>query len=284
MDLLGQCKEHRVHLIKMVGFVGVCVGTSVGLKLGIDSRRNLDRFGSDEHLRRGLVRKSERCRVLRCLEDGGNGEDGSDLIEVKKEKASSEGKVKKGSQKHLFNLKSQLVDAVEGKLMGFVFGEESDDQEEDLIEDIIEKLEDESMFKNPTGSQLLVNNWRLIYTSSSIARFNEGLSSLHKFIPGGRCVGIRLNLGARDSDAELVESLVGAGGFETDITVSTKWRIRDESCFVLEHDKIQWFMFKRYADSWKPLRAFTVFDITYLDQDILITRGQTGQVYCWQVV
>eukprot|EP00183_Erythrolobus_madagascarensis_P005789 CAMPEP_0185847186 /NCGR_PEP_ID=MMETSP1354-20130828/2561_1 /TAXON_ID=708628 /ORGANISM="Erythrolobus madagascarensis, Strain CCMP3276" /LENGTH=254 /DNA_ID=CAMNT_0028547449 /DNA_START=240 /DNA_END=1004 /DNA_ORIENTATION=- len=203
-----------------------------------------------------------------------------------------------GDDGEVDEIKAELRVATKGIRMGFDLGEDVGGDDDDDIEELLEELETKyekreavSVGKGDAAEDqdetqeidfdLLVGDWSLQYTSSTLARFTGGLSSLHKLVPRGRSVKIVMSIKQVDSDAMMFETVRGAGGIGTQIKLWSKWRVKGPARFALEHDKIEYFKLKRFADSWKPLRAFSLFDVTHLDRDSLVARGQAGQVYYW---
>ncbi|KAA8499833.1 hypothetical protein FVE85_7418 [Porphyridium purpureum] len=166
--------------------------------------------------------------------------------------------------------------------MGIEFDEDGCEQD-DEIEEVLEEIEELSTGEVNLGSgEQLAESWALLYTSSSIARYHRGMSSLHKNFPGGRCEHITLTINEQDGFGELVETINTLGGLKPKVRVNFSWDIKGTNRVVLQLDRLKLGPTSFYADSWKPLRAFTTFDVTFINSQALVCRGATGQLYFWK--
>lgn len=156
-------------------------------------------------------------------------------------------------------------------------------KQEALVEDLIEKLEDINTVDIPTKDPRLLGAWQLMYTSSSITRFFGGVTGVQRLLPEGEIGRIVQFIDLENGTSRFTEQV----SYELPIVGKTvtseavvEGKIRPSSAVRLlwdaERVKMSWFSW--FADGWKTMRAFRISDITYLDDNLRITRGQTGSV------
>lgn len=151
------------------------------------------------------------------------------------------------------------------------------------IEDAIEGLEDLNEIELPTKHEFMAGDWELIYTSSSITRYFGSVTGFHRLLPEGNVGKIVQTIDTEDGTSVFRERIsfelpIFGNEMESDAVCYGKLRAASETRQTWEPEYVQFYFFKRFADGWKTLRAFQVADTTYLDEDIRITRGQTGNV------
>lgn len=153
---------------------------------------------------------------------------------------------------------------------------------EALVEDLAEQVEDSNTCAAPTTASEVNGSWELLYTSSTLTRFHGGLSGLHKFVEGS--VGrITQEIDMESGTSTFYETIIYElplvkKAVEAKVIVSGKIRAVNATrqMWVPESIKASWFQI--WAESWKSVRAFTVAETTYLDDQLRITRGQTGSL------
>lgn len=193
-------------------------------------------------------------------------------------------KVNRSVEDDVSSLRLALVEACTGLNRGLDFDPDADveTKEEELVEDLAERLEDLNPCSAPTESSNMHGSWDLLYTSSTLARYTRGLSGLHKYVNGkvGRIVQ---HFDPEDGTCTFSEQisyslpLVAKPASET---VVIRGRIRNvnetRQIWTPENIKASWL--RLWAENWKSLRAFTNAETTYLDKYIRITRGQNGSL------
>lgn len=157
------------------------------------------------------------------------------------------------------------------------------DPKEEVVEDLIDDLEQLNNVSVPTKDARMFGLWELMYTSSTITRYYGGATGLQKFLPEGRVGKIEQYIDAEDGTCEFREIIsfgVPLLGKQLEGVAVAKGVLRNtsETRQVWEPRRVEFYFLKQFADSWKTLRAFQVADTTYLDNDLRITRGQTGSV------
>lgn len=171
-------------------------------------------------------------------------------------------------------------------------GLESTDLEQLEILSIVELVEGASTnlirSKQQIAESELSGNWELLYTSSSAMKFNKGLSGLGGSMPNGRFGSLRQKLVATKllTDVEYVERIeMVPSSASFDVTVTGTWDLRTSvSLFTGEPslvmnvvpDRVTYGPTSTRADHWKSLGPMNMLDITYLDEDLRIMRGNTS--------
>lgn len=155
------------------------------------------------------------------------------------------------------------------------------DEREATVEDLVEELERLNDVNVPTKDPRMYGLWQLVYTSSSIIRYYGGATGLQRYLPDGKVGKIEQYIDSEDGTCEIREAIsfgVPLLGKQLDGVAVAKGKLRatGQTRQVWEPEKVYFYFLKQFADSWKTLRAFQVADTTYLDDDLRITRGQTG--------
>lgn len=134
----------------------------------------------------------------------------------------------------------------------------------------------------------LAGKWELLYASSSAMKFNKGLSGLGGSFPNGRFAGLVQNLRATKfvTDVEYLERIeVNPSSASFDVKVTGNWDLRSSvSLFtgepslvlIVEPEKVTYGPTSTRADHWKSLGPLNMLDVTYLDEDVRIMRGNTA--------
>ncbi|GKY96420.1 hypothetical protein MPSEU_000601500 [Mayamaea pseudoterrestris] len=134
----------------------------------------------------------------------------------------------------------------------------------------------------------LAGVWDLVYSSSSAMRFNKGLSGIGGSFPNGRFAGVTQNLKASKylTDVEYLERIeVNPSSASFDVKVTGSWDLQKSvSLFTGEPsvvltivpDMVTYGPTFTRADHWKSLGPTNMLDITYLDNDLRIMRGNTA--------
>lgn len=144
-------------------------------------------------------------------------------------------------------------------------------------------MEDSTDCVVPTRDARVFGTWKLIYTSSSITRYFGGLTGLQRLLPDGSVGRIRQTIDAEDGTSVFDECISCDVPFRSRranllATVTGKIRSTSETRQVWQPETVRLAGFSRFAETWKTLRAFQVADITFLDDQLRITRGQNGSV------
>jgi hypothetical protein len=132
----------------------------------------------------------------------------------------------------------------------------------------------------------LAGSWELLYTSSAMMKFNKGLSGLGSTL--GKFHGLVQNLRASKylSDVEYVERIqTTAEAASFDVTITGDWKLKRSVSLltgdptiqlVVEPDRVNYGPTSTRADHWKSVRSMNLLDVTYLDDDLRIMRGNTS--------
>lgn len=172
-------------------------------------------------------------------------------------------------------------------------GLESTEREEELILDLVTEIEKDNtnLVRLKDGNvelSDLAGEWEMLYTSSSAMKFNKGLSGIGGSFPNGRFGGLKQTLKATSvmSDVEYSEFIdVNPSSASFDVKVNGNWDLRrsvslftgDPSVVLaVEPDRVTYGPTSTRADHWKSLGPMNMLDVTYLDDDIRIMRGNTA--------
>jgi hypothetical protein len=134
----------------------------------------------------------------------------------------------------------------------------------------------------------LTGTWDLLYSSSSAMKYNKGLSGLGGSFPNGKFGGLTQNLMTSKftTDVEYIERIdVTPSAASFDVTVTGGWDLRTSiSIFTgepslvmtVEPDRVTYGPTSTRADHWKSLGPLNMLDVSYLDDDLRIMRGNTS--------
>lgn len=172
-------------------------------------------------------------------------------------------------------------------------GLECTEQEQAQILQLVNELEMEPQnVCLSKGGQIqmddLAGSWDLLYTSSGMMKFNKGLTGLGGTFPSGRFGGLRQNLIATKyiTDVEYIERIeVVPEQNSFDAIVNGDWELKSSvSLFTgapstiisVEPEKVMYGPTTTRADHWKSVRSMNLLDLSYLDEDLRIMRGNTS--------
>ena len=158
---------------------------------------------------------------------------------------------------------------------------------------IVEMLENDTtnMIRSKQGiisPQELSGEWEMIYSSSSAMKFNQGLTGLGGSVPNGRFGTLKQKLVATKylTDVEYMEHIeMTPSSASFDVKVTGTWELRTSvSLFTGEPsivmnvvpDRVTYGPTSTRADHWKSLGPMNMLDISYLDDDIRVMRGNTS--------
>ena len=194
-----------------------------------------------------------------------------------------------------FDRKAELLDAINDLALENLLpcGLEASDREQREILSIAEQLEQQptNMIRFPQvplEPKDLDGTWELLYSSSSAMKFNKGLSGLGGSFPNGRFGSLKQKLTVTKflTDVEYVEHIeVSPKNASFDVTVTGTWDLRTSvSLFTGEPsvvmsvrpDRVSYGPTSTRADHWKSLGPLNMLDISYLDEDLRIMRGNTA--------
>lgn len=134
----------------------------------------------------------------------------------------------------------------------------------------------------------LTGKWELLYSSSSAMKFNKGLSGLGGSFPNGKFGGLTMVLesGKFMSDVNYLERIeVTPSSASFDVKVNGDWGLRKSvSLFTGEPstvlsvvpERVEYGPTSTRADHWKSLGPMNMLDLTYLDDDLRVMRGNTS--------
>ena len=222
-------------------------------------------------------------------EDDGNDSDASDTVAVGTPDATSTQIQDDDS------LKEELLDYI-AKLSRdpdlLPCGLDSTEREQERLLDIVADLEEQrSNLVITKGGDIqqedLTGDWDLIFTTSSTMKFNQGLSGLGGSFPNGKFGGVvqKLQASKWTSDIEYKERIEVPAGASFDVTVTGDWKLKGTvnlftgeptTVMAIEPDKVKYGPTSTKADHWKALGPLNLLDITYLDDDLRVMRGNTS--------
>ncbi len=180
-------------------------------------------------------------------------------------------------------------------------GMEALESEQKEILGIAEAVEKEpsNLVRQKQGNldpEILDGDWELLYTSSSAFKFNQGLSGLGGSVPNGKFGNLVQKLKASKflTDVEYVEHIVlNPDSASFDVKVTGTWDLRTSvSLFTGEPsivmtvtpDRVTYGPTSTRADHWKSLGPMNMLDISYVDDDLRIMRGNTSvdTIFVWR--
>ena len=171
-------------------------------------------------------------------------------------------------------------------------GLDSTEREQERMLDIVADLEEQrSNLVIAKGGDIqpedLTGDWDLIFTTSSTMKFNQGLTGLGGSFPNGKFGGVVQKLQATKwtSDIEYKERIEVPAGASFDVTVTGDWLLKasvnlftgcSTTVMQVEPDKVEYGPTSTKGDHWKALGPLNLLDITYLDDDLRVMRGNTS--------
>ena len=205
------------------------------------------------------------------------------VIRAATSKASKSAKIEASS------LKNTLLKALAPMKRGIFIDPDEDPTDEELrIEQLVDLLESINDCSSPTQSPLIDGRWKLIYTSSSLTRFFGGVTGLQRLLPEGRIGEIVQEIRTEDGlmvfEEEVIFELPVMGVIKWVVSVEGDLRSSSSTRHIWEAETVRLGSLKWFADGWKTVRAFQISDITYLDNTLRITRGQTGSIAIFQQI
>lgn len=174
-------------------------------------------------------------------------------------------------------------------------GIESTPQEQKQLLTLINSLEKEPTNKikqTQITSNDVIGEWNLLYTSSTMVKYNKGLSGLGKSFPNGKFESLKQVLSQSISnflvDVKYIEriNVDAPKNSSFDVTIDGDWRLKNstslftgEPCVLLtvEPNTVKYLTTSTRADHWKSVRSMNVLDITYLDDSLRVMRGNTNE-------
>jgi PAP_fibrillin len=191
--------------------------------------------------------------------------------------------------------KAELLDAIADLNIEDVLpcGLEATEVEQREILSIVEMVENDpsNLIRLKQGvidPKELSGDWELLYSSSSAMKFNKGLSGLGGSAPNGRFGTLKQKLVVTKylTDVEYTEHIeMKPSSASFDVKVTGTWDLRSSvSLFTGEPsivmnvvpDRVTYGPTSTRADHWKSLGPMNMLDISYLDEDLRIMRGNTS--------
>lgn len=193
------------------------------------------------------------------------------------------------------SVKSELLEAIEdlNDDNNLPCGLDADDRERKQILAIVDEIESEAgnLVRQRRGAiepADIAGTWELLYSSSSAMKFNKGLSGLGGSFPNGRFGSLKQTLKASKfmMDVEYIEHIqVKPSTASFDVTINGSWDLRRSTSLftgepsivmIVEPNRVSYGPTSTRADHWKSLGPMNMLDITYLDNDLRIMRGNTA--------
>lgn len=189
-----------------------------------------------------------------------------------------------------FEMQRSMKDDAEKRLPCGLDAEEADDKLVDRIVSALEKDPSNIIEKRQGDLQQedFVGDWQLLYSTSSAMKFNKGLSGLGGSFPNGKFGGLKqtLKYSRFMQDVEYYEQIdVRPSSASFEVKVNGAWELRkstslftNKPCTMLyvEPDRVSYGPTSTRADHWKSLGPLNMLDVTYLDDDLRIMRGNTA--------
>ncbi len=178
-------------------------------------------------------------------------------------------------------LHTELLDSLRDLNRGLDFDadETTESDSEARVEDAIESLESSFAVAKPTASESRFGTWQFAYTSSAMTRYIGGLTGMQRFFPGGVVGPITLEVDKDEGTWVFRESiayeLLGRE-LTVDIEVEGDVSALSDTREMWSPEKVRFYGFRLWAESWKSLRAFANTTVTYVDEHVKISRGPTG--------
>jgi hypothetical protein len=186
-----------------------------------------------------------------------------------------------------------LLDEINSDEERLPCGLECTEREQQAIQDLVETIESESrnMIRTKQGAieQVdLAGTWDLLYSSSSAMSYNKGLSGLGGSFPNGKFGGVtqKLTVSKVMTDVEYLERIdVTPSTASFDVKVTGDWGLstsvslftgEPSTVLTVVPDRVSYGPTTTKADHWKSLGPLNMLDVTYLDEDLRIMRGNTS--------
>jgi hypothetical protein len=182
-----------------------------------------------------------------------------------------------------------------------VCGLEANEREETIVQNIVKTLERNERFNKIQTSKGnlepsdLIGAWKLLYSSSSAMKFHKGLSGLGGSIPNGKFQGLTQTMKYSKFRQDVIyNESIQLPASSMDVEVNGSWELRrsinlftDQPCTMLsiEPNMVQYGPnLSTRGDHWKSLGPHNLLDVTYLDDDLRIMRGNTASdsIFVWQ--
>mmetsp|Transcript_27983 Transcript_27983/g.43494 ORF Transcript_27983/g.43494 Transcript_27983/m.43494 type:complete len:591 (+) Transcript_27983:114-1886(+) len=135
----------------------------------------------------------------------------------------------------------------------------------------------------------VAGSWDLLYTSSGMFRYNQGLTGLAGSVPNAEFGGLKQELIADKYlfEVKYVERIAVKSAPENsfDASVNGDWELKKSVSLLtgaptvimsIEPEKVEYGPTSTRADHWKSVRSMNLLDISYLDDDLRIMRGNTS--------
>jgi len=194
------------------------------------------------------------------------------------------------------NVKSDLLSAIDrlnSDQERLPCGLEATEKEQAYIKDLVTALESDpdNIVRQKQGAVKMAEvagEWDLLYSSSSAMSYNKGLSGLGGSFPNGSFGGLKMKLTASKflTDVEYVERIkVIPESASFDVVIDGDWQLASSvSIFTGEPstvltvvpEKVTYGPTSIKADHWKSLGPTNMLDLSYLDGDLRIMRGNTS--------
>mmetsp|Transcript_4889 Transcript_4889/g.21061 ORF Transcript_4889/g.21061 Transcript_4889/m.21061 type:complete len:195 (+) Transcript_4889:336-920(+) len=180
-------------------------------------------------------------------------------------------------------LKEKVLVSLKGLEKGYGSVVVTDDQD-DIIDDLVCDLEDENPEPSAEDSSFMVGRWKLLFTSSSLTRFQKGISGIHSLLPVGKSMDLEQVIEPEDFRSYLVEKVSYFGGaLKGDALIDGRYKWLSSNRLSWMPDVLNlWFLRFQAESGWKALGAFRSLEVTYLDYELKIERGEVGQIYIWK--
>ena len=190
-------------------------------------------------------------------------------------------------------IKAKLIELIRSlEQREALIGLECSEKDESRVLEVVKALEsspENLLLKREIQNIDIAGSWDLVFTSSGMFKFNRGLTGLAGSVPNAEFGGLKQIITVDNffSDLEYIERINVNGSDENsfDAKVNADWELKKSvSLFSgeptvimsVEPDKVTYGPTSTRADHWKSVRSMNLLDISYLDSDLRIMRGNTS--------
>jgi len=163
------------------------------------------------------------------------------------------------------------------------------------VASLIKNVEDHPGYSPDSITQEgMKGTWELLYTTSSLFAFHNGLTGLSNTFPQGTFKSLRQTLTHSAYDSSLIYTETIGTVFDREIIAYVKgsWGLKKSKSmltglnrltFVCDPDTVEYMGTTTKADHWKSVRSINVLDVTSAGGEVWVGRGETSRetVFVW---